>query len=342
MAYRMQPIPAGGITGDYRIQDAIHYIISQLHDSIYNVNLQAILTEKLGLEHIVTDNLELNVVRFFLHGSNSVVLRQHLAEGRLGPMKYMSDFDMVCLVNDDLGIKFMNVRTVLVMVILTALTNIITDRSWHGKLLEAYADLGLTYEPGNGKFNVYEDVGKHEDDESLNKYFKSPAITDVQFPEGTPIFVNIIPNVSFRGPLGDFINLGLGNIKIMTATNPPRELFDISFPSRQSPLLVPFWNTTQLERVSIGDAHFYIPVPLSSYLEQRIGSSSNNRPAKRNARLARARTMRNIVRANRNRSRRMENLYKSLYSGEWLRHSYVFKNGRSVANFVENIDREGW
>jgi hypothetical protein len=38
----------------------------------------------------------------------------------------------------------------------------------------------------------------------------------------------------------------------------------------------------------------------------------------------------------------MENLYKSLYGGEWLRHSYVFKNGKSVANFVENIDREGW
>jgi hypothetical protein len=342
MAYRMSPIPAGGITGDYRIQDVIHSIMSQLHDSIYNVHLKAILNEKLGLERIVTDDLELNVVRLFLHGSNSVVLRQHLVEGRLGPMRYMSDFDMVCLVNDDLGPRFMNVRTILVMVLLTALMNIITDVSWHGKLLEAYADIGLTYEPGNGKFNVYEDVGKHEDDESLNKYFQSAAITDFQFPEGTPIFVNIIPNVSFRGPRGDFINLGLGNIKIMSATNPPRELFDISFPSRQSPLLVPFWHTTQLERVSIGDAHFYIPVPLSSYLEQRIGSSSNNRPTKRNARLARARTMRNIVRANRNRSRRMENLYRSRYGGEWLRHSYGFRDGRSVANFVENIDREGW
>jgi hypothetical protein len=129
-------------------------------------------------------------------------------------------------------------------------------------------------------------------------------VSSVRF-EPSPLNIQIIPNIVYKN--GETpTQLGVASIKMTTSMFrygvQPIEMFEVTCPSTQYEHLKTLWEIIDLTLVIVGDNTFYVPKPVSLYLEQRIAyeGTPNSLSDKKTRRLRRSNNMKHLIRRNYN------------------------------------------
>lgn len=291
---------AAAITSDPKVQNFMHWMMNLIHKIVYSDITVQELHKIMPATPITLDKLT-DIVRLYFHGGNSVSFYTK-ARNALDNIPYESDFDMICLVNPHIP-DFARVRRLIFGAIITRVTAILnTDEKteygkWKLNIIDYYGSPNFTQ---TTRYNVLSYMGPvSEDDRVLFDSTLMARLTEKSFIP-TPLDVTIVPNVSYSSE-GSPKQLGIASIKMATSNHAYSrqiELFEITCPSRQYEHLETLWEVVDLTLVTVTGYSFYVPTPVSLYLEQRIAYEGTppSLSEKKSKRLTRSNNMKRYVR----------------------------------------------
>jgi hypothetical protein len=221
---------------------------------------------------------------------------------------FPSDFDMNFLVNPSFDpARFTQVRTIIIEEIINALPSLFSTRVLIDNIVRYYTAQGYK----DGQYNMYSNVFlikptvTNPEDSGLIAMYE--RLKEYKFKTPIPIGVQIFPAFFYRDEIGKEISMNVGCIKLLSTEKGRRltELFNLTYPSQNNELLRILWSFMNLTLFATAKYMFYVPTPVSLYLEQQLafrgtpaGSHFNT---KRRTRSLRVETMKRIVRTERNR-----------------------------------------
>ena len=290
--------PGSGPAAVPAIQKTIHWMMSQIHATVYgNETIQYFLKRGFTPEEVGTPaNLTNNIARLYFHGGNSVswYTKERTSEYAI---PYESDFDMICLINPDLK-YFAQIRKYFFELIISTTKKIMDTPEWKENIKKYYAPDRFAE---TIQFNLRDYKGeKSEDDAILFDATFIDTISKIKF-EPSPLNIQIIPNIVYR-EANSLKQLGVASIKMTTSMFrygvKPIELFEITCPSKKYEHIWKLWEVMDLTLANIDGYGFYVPKPVSLYLEQRIAleGTPDSLPDKKARRFTRSKNMKNLIR----------------------------------------------
>ena len=272
--------------------------MSQIHATVYgNETIQYFLKRGFTPEEVGTPaNLTNNIARLYFHGGNSVswYTKERTSEYAI---PYESDFDMICLINPDLK-YFAQIRKYFFELIISTTKKIMDTPEWKENIKKYYAPDRFAE---TIQFNLRDYKGeKSEDDAILFDATFIDTISKIKF-EPSPLNIQIIPNIVYR-EANSLKQLGVASIKMTTSMFrygvKPIELFEITCPSKKYEHIWKLWEVMDLTLANIDGYGFYVPKPVSLYLEQRIAleGTPDSLPDKKARRFTRSKNMKNLIR----------------------------------------------
>jgi hypothetical protein len=292
---------AAAITADPAVQRSMHWIMDRIHKIVYSDITVKELYKIMPETPIPLDKLT-DIIRLYFHGGNSVSFYTK-TRNAAGNIPYESDFDMICLINPHIP-DFARVRRIIFGGIISRLTAILNqaENTDFGKWKRTIIDY---YRPDKfletKEYTVLEYKGPvSEDDRVLFDHTLMTRLTGQRFLPA-PVEVTIVPNVNYTEE-GRPKQLGIATIKMATtysAYSKQIELLEITCPSRQYKHLETLWDVVDLTLATVDGYTFYVPTPVSLYLEQRIAYEGTppSLSDKKSTRLTRSNNMKRYVRA---------------------------------------------
>lgn len=326
-AAKAAKIAPPSMTADPGVQDTIQKIMTQIHRIVYSPTVVARLRHLFRPDFAGTPNLMVqNVVKLYFHGGNSVALM----EGTSFP----SDFDMNLLVNPNFGpALFEHVRTIIIEEIINALPLLFSTKVLMNNIVSYYTAQGYTddrYNMYSNMFLIKPTVADPGDSALVATYER---IKNHKFEPPIPVGVQVFPAFFYRDGIGKEISMNMGCIKILSTEKGRRltELFNLTYPSQNNKLLRILWGFMKLTLVPTAEYMFYVPTPVSLYLEQQLAlrgtPADKHFNTKRQTRSLRVETMKRIVRAER-----------SSFDPITLRNiKYITTNPELAKEFGQNI-----
>lgn len=295
--------PGAGPAAVPAIQHAFHWIMSQIHNAVYSDATIKIFLARgfkpgdVGTHELLTQN----IIRLYFHGGNSVSWYKYVKEGSAGSIPYDSDFDMICLINPDL-VHFAQIRKYFFELIIKTIKTIMDTPDWK-ESIKAYYASDKYAETIQIKLLPYKGEKTRDDVDLFDEGFTS-LISSIHF-EPSPLNIQIIPNIVYKD--GEISNqLGVASVKMTTSMFRygirPIEMFEVTCPSTQYKHLKTLWEFMDLTLAEIDGYTFYVPKPVSLYLEQRIAyeGTPNSLSDKKTRRLRRSNNMKRLIRRNYN------------------------------------------
>jgi hypothetical protein len=293
--------PGAGPAAVPAIQHAFHWIMSQIHNAVYSdATITSLITKGLKPDDVGTrELLTQNIIRLYFHGGNSVSWYKTKNAG--GVIPYESDFDMICLINPDSEL-FAQIRKYFFELIIDTIKTIMDIPDWK-ESIKAYYAPDKHAETIQFKLLDYNGPMSADDTILFDSNFKK-TVSSMRF-ESSPVNIQIIPNIVYNDG-GTPTQLGVASVKMTTSMFRygirPIEMFEVTCPSTQYEHLKTLWEFMDLTLAEIDGYTFYVPKPVSLYLEQRIAyeGTPNSLSDKKTRRLRRSNNMKRVIRRNYN------------------------------------------